>query len=149
MYVGNTNTKRCHSPSCRAVPTIYPEHVEPTEDGKGFYVLCKWCGVQGEPSKSQTRLEDFKVVTKEEQDAGIQDCEDGLYKKLFEATGCITCKSKEGRILMYPHSGGVKVEGIPGLWWVFFECDKCQYQTSFQKAINKLEREKGRGIDEK
>ena len=39
MYIGNTNTKRLHSPDCRAVKMIAPKHIQYTEDGEGFHVL--------------------------------------------------------------------------------------------------------------
>jgi len=33
----------------------------------------------------------------------------------------------------YNHSGGWKVDGFNQLQWLFFECRRCKYQTSFAK----------------
>lgn len=150
MYVGNTNTKRLHLPGCRAVPMIAPEHYEPSEDGEGFYVLCKWCKCQGY-RKGQTALDDFRgepmkenyqIIEEYTEGGNIEVCHDEVYLKLFEEVGCISGHGNQGVVLMYPHGGGVPVEGCPGLYWVFFVCSHCGYETSHEKAIRKLQRER-------
>ena len=67
---------------------------------------------------------------------------DKLYLKLFEEVGCIWGHGNQGVVLMYPHSGGVEVEGEPLLQWVFHVCSHCGHETSHEKAIHKLQREK-------
>lgn len=145
MYIGNTNTKRCHDPSCRAVPTIAPKHVQPTEDGHGFHVLCKWCGQQGtRKGGTQKTLENYA----KDKEMGIEECNDERYHELFEVNGCETCHNREGKILMYPHIGGEEVKDKPGKWWVYFECKRCQEETSYRKAITTIEKEVQRIKDE-
>jgi len=73
MLIGNTNTKRCHTPYCRAVPQIAAKHFVRTEHCNGFNVICKVC--YGGQSKeeirqidtvstdaSQTTLDKFKYI---------------------------------------------------------------------------------------
>lgn len=136
MLIGNTNTKRCHDPSCRAVKMIAPKHIQAT-DGTGFHVLCKLCGSQGTRRvRTQKTLEHYA----NEDEMGIEECTDKKYLELFEVNGCIDCHSREGKVLMHPHIAGVEVEGKPGKWWVYFECGRCKYETSYVKAINQIEK---------
>jgi hypothetical protein len=73
--IGNTNTKRCHLPDCRAVPQIAPKHFVEGADFNDFPVICKFCyaGVGKEkaeylnrkvrPDVSQTSLDSFRCKT--------------------------------------------------------------------------------------
>jgi hypothetical protein len=146
MYIGNTNTKRCHDPGCRAVKMIAPKHIQPTEDGEGFHVLCHWCGVEGSRKQrgTQKTLENYA----KEKEMGIQECDDERYHELFEVNGCINCHSHNGRVLMHPHIGGEEVKDKPGKWWVYFECNRCHYETPYRKAITSIEKEVQRIKDE-
>jgi len=53
--------------------------------------------------------------------------------ELFHKTGCITCKSKEGVVKMFPDMHGVRLLGREGHWWIYFECS-FGYQTAWWKA---------------
>lgn len=155
-YIGNTNTRRLHHPGCRAVPMIAPEHIRYSEDGEGFPVVCKWCGCQGF-HKGQITLDEFKrggrnmksegeIIGEYTQgDSNIKECNEKQYVDIFREVGCIIDGEKEGAILMYPHDGGVPVEGEIGKWWIFHVCSKCGHETSLEKSANKLLRKLGGG----
>jgi hypothetical protein len=36
-------------------------------------------------------------------------------------------------IQAYPHDGGWKVKGSPGLWWVYIVCPECEYEWAIYK----------------
>ena len=142
-YIGNKNTKRLHSPNCRAVPMIAPKHIVYTESGEGFYVYCHWCGNQGYPDGGrQVYLENYGLEVN-----GIERCFDKKYVEVFDKVGCIDSdgewhkgKENNGIVLMYPHDDGVEVQDKPGRWWIYYQCEVCGYQTSLHKAIGKLAR---------
>lgn len=145
MYIGNTNTKRLHSPNCRAVKMIAPKHVQYTEDGEGFHVLCKWCKNQGyRKGGRQVEFDEYEILDMD----GVQFCHDTRFKEILNKTGCLAhigCGDKHhGSILMYPHPGGVEVQDEEGKWWIFFQCGECGYQTSLTKAIHHLHLQKER-----
>lgn len=139
MYVGNTNTKRLHSPGCRAVGMIAPKHVVYTESGEGFHVLCKWCGNQGYRKGKQESFDEYDIMNM----SGVEICHDHNIIKAMEKVGCIDYGlfhkgENHGIVLMYPHEGGIPIEGREGKWWVFYQCEICGYQTSYKKAVHKL-----------
>ena len=77
----------------------------------------------------------------EEFDMGIVRCYDQYALRVFREVGCINCGGKDGVVKMYPHRGGHRVKvpyGVDGFYWIYFECDKCQYQSSLVKAENKV-----------
>ena len=41
---------------------------------------------------------------------------------------------------MYDHDGGVFIEGHEKKQWVYFECPRCNYQTSLVKILNKYQK---------
>ena len=140
-YIGNKNTKRLHAPGCRAVPMIAPKHLAYSDNGEGFPVPCKWCGNKGHKKGGyQMTFDEYEILNMPE----MKVCYDDRYIQIFEKTGCIQHIGDgdkfKGMVLMYPHDNGVPVDGEDGLWWVFFQCSTCGYQTALWKALKKIEK---------
>lgn len=140
MLIGNTNTKRCHVPGCRAVGMIADKHRVVTDSGEGFPVNCKWCGAGG-----SSRSTDRQSVLNEYLPEGTKICDDPYFHDLFMKAGCLgSCynqgKGVTGQILMFKDpDGGTKVQGHEGFWWVFMECTVCGYQTAWWKAEHRVQ----------
>lgn len=69
----------------------------------------------------------------------IDDIEDTI---LREKGYCIMCEKPfvKGNIKHYEHTGGIYLLGL-GLEnkrWVYFHCDKCQYDSSLNKVLKRL-----------
>ena len=77
MYlIGNTNTKRCHVSTCRAVPQIASKHFVEGVDSEDFPVICRICFAGGgkdeaeylnnqyRPDASQTNLDRYRHTVK-------------------------------------------------------------------------------------
>lgn len=144
-YIGNSNTKRLHSPYCRAVPMIAPKHIVYTDDGDGFPVYCHWCGNKGHSRGGRQMVFDEFM---ELEGSKVEQCFDKRYLYVFDEVGCLhkhgvyhdDKEEGKGMVLMYPHDGGVEVEGKEGKWWIYYQCEICGYQTSLIKAMNMLAR---------
>ena len=130
--IGNNNTGKLHSLDCSAIPMMREDHKIPT-DGTGF-TPCSWChACSGHETLFKKENKDFE---------GIQICMDKRVIQLFKKAGCASCNSKKGIIKMFSDPHGVRLIGKEGHWWIYFECEKCGYQTAWWKAINKLKNSK-------
>lgn len=137
-YIFNKNHNRTHLPGCKAIDMMNRDkHEVEVDEPRGH--LCKWCkpweegfaGPRGVLGSGQGDLDHL---------IGMEACNDPRAHKIFEETGCLNCKSQDGDILMYPHPGGEDVADREGTWWIFFECSRCGYQSSLQKAAQQLHR---------
>ncbi|MDH7506229.1 MAG: hypothetical protein QHH15_00375 [Candidatus Thermoplasmatota archaeon] len=144
-YIGNSNTKRLHSPYCRAVPMIAPKHIVNTNDGEGFPVYCHWCKNQGYGKGGrQMVFDEFMDLM----GSNVEICYDKKYLNILTEVGCLQehgiyhedKEESKGIVLMYPHDGGYVVEGKEGKWWIYYQCEVCGYQTSLVKAMSRLAR---------
>jgi len=48
---------------------------------------------------------------------------------------CACCKHEVFGVNIdaYPHTGGWKINGLKGYWWLSVRCPACNYETSFSK----------------
>lgn len=123
--IGNSNTGRLHSPSCRAIDMMKKKHKVPTNGA--HFTPCKWCHPKSRGNPIQGNGEDRKDA---------ETCRDPKINQLFHQVGCLTCGSKDGIVKMYPHEQGARLLGKEGRWWIYYECS-CGYQTALWKAKKK------------
>lgn len=132
-FIANTNTGKYHEFGCKAIDMMLEEHKLEVESGEGWNP-CHWC---------RPGLGDWQSVLSKrafEEKNGVIICRDSRAQKILTEVGCLHCHAKSGEVVMYPHSGGQQVEGHPGKWWIYLECDKCGYQTALWKAQAKYHR---------
>lgn len=127
-YIFNRNHNRTHTPGCRAISMMNRDKNEiPTDEIQGPH--CKWCLGQGYTSRTPKKQSLNSHI-------GEEICTDPTIRDIFKKSGCINCHSHLGDTRMYPSTDGIKVEGRPGKWWVYFSCFECRYETALWKAIN-------------
>jgi hypothetical protein len=125
----NTNTGKIHEWGCRAIDMMRDDHKQEAYSLAGD--PCGWCKPTGNEFQSRVDEQDSSM--------GISFCHEHAYLHLFAQTGCLSCGSKAGVVKKMPHDGGIPLKDETGKWWVFFECDKCHYQTAWWKAEKRLE----------
>lgn len=121
--IGNSNTGKLHSPGCKAIGMMKDNHKVPT-DGAHF-IRCHWCHV------TASSISD--IIQDQADTMEVKICRDPKIISLFNQEGCLTCGSHNGIVKMFPDSSGVRLLGEEGLWWIYFECDDCSYQTAWWK----------------
>ena len=127
-FVFNKNHNRTHVPGCRAVGMMNRAKNEVrVEEPQGH--ICKWCGAIRH--RNQTTLDSDRV-------RGVEICTDPYVRDIFKKAGCLNGCGNLGDIEMYRHDDGVTVDGRKGLWWVYFRCFECGYETNLQKALDKI-----------
>jgi hypothetical protein len=65
-----------------------------------------------------------------------------IQKEIISLGGkCISCKKEfeHGDIDWYEHDGGREVRESPAKLWIFFHCQKCQYDSALWKIEQQLE----------
>ncbi len=132
-YIGNSNTMKFHEPGCHCIDRMLDEHKVGT-DGFG-YSPCGFCAC-----KTESQIEDLKQVTLEmsvdnsKDPEDVEICRDPRINKIFKDSECVTCGHTEGTVKMYPAEHGVRLLGDPHKrYWIYKECSRCGYQTSFRK----------------
>lgn len=79
------------------------------------------CPVTGYSTKKKGDIKLIKIYKKSD------------IEKLAHEVGCLICGSRNLEIRMYPHDGGVEVEGEIGKQWVYAHCNSCQYDSALWK----------------
>jgi len=70
----------------------------------------------------------------------IEEIEVVIYEHIKE---CPTCGGEmDYDMQMYPHDGGIEVDGYEGKQWVYFECKDCGYCWALWKLLNRIDRMK-------
>lgn len=64
--------------------------------------------------------------------------------ELVEKSGvlCIRCHEEylgKHNIESYDHEGGIPVSGFDEPQWVYFHCDRCEYDGALWKVLNEIE----------
>jgi hypothetical protein len=141
-YIFNKNHNRTHAPGCPAIDLMNQEkNMEIVEEPRGH--SCGWCGasVHRKNKKYPTREHDIGL----DKYIGERICPDPALRERLKELGC-ACGSHQGDVRMYPHSDGILVSGVPGLWWVYFHCFDCGHDTSQDKLRETFITREGRVV---
>jgi len=99
-------------------------------------VTCRNCGVARKSNDAFKRcicgMEDITIK--------MDVVSDLINSRSDAEVRCASCNHEifGNDVDAYPHDGGWSVPGLGGKWWLSIQCDKCDYETSFNKlGINK------------